>query len=216
METDKLLNPAGIIALIALIALAGWLLFRPRTSFGPNNQFNNQNINRTNDMANNMANQNPASNQPDFPPPVESKSLFPEGYQTGYIVAPMGSSWVKVNQNWELRVDSVLSDSRCPERVVCETSGKAIVKVQFQQIGVDYTKAYFEEMRVEGLNRFPPTGELKPNLFKPLKITGPVGDDRKDVSLNIALVDLIPHPELNDGGTLQKNYIALFKIIENE
>lgn len=146
-----------------------------------------------------------------FPPPVETSSLFPEGKQPGYIVAPMGNAWVKVNDNWEVRLDSVLSDGRCPKGVTCVTAGIAIARVQFRQPGVDYHKAYFEEMKVNGLNRFPPTNELKPSLFLPAHIYGKSAADSEDVSFDIALADLIPYPE--QGEVRTKNYVALFKIM---
>lgn len=147
-----------------------------------------------------------------FPPPVETSSLFPEDKQPGYIVAPIGSAWVKVNDNWELRFDSVLCDDRCPGGITaCETPGVAIAKVQFRQPGVDYHKAYFEEMKVSGLNRFPPTNELKSSLFMPVHIYGKSGADGKDVSFDIALADLIPYPKQGEERTT--NYVALFRIV---
>jgi hypothetical protein len=146
------------------------------------------------------------------PPPVETAGLFPEGKQPGYIVAPLGSTWVKVNDNWQIRLDSVPGDGRCPKGITCATAGWAIASVQFRQPGIDYYKAYFEEMKVSGLNRFPPTNELKPSLFLPVHIYGESGADNKDVSFYIALVDLIPYPIY--GEDLAKNYVGLFKIME--
>ncbi len=145
------------------------------------------------------------------PPPVETAGLFPEGKHPGYIIAPLGSTWVKVNSTWEVRLDSVLGDGRCPKGVTCVTAGIAIARVQFRQPGVDYHKAYFEEMKVNGLNRFPPTDELKPSLFLPVHIYGKSGADGKDVSFDIALADLIPYPKQGEERT--KNYVALFRIM---
>ena len=205
MENNEFVSPVGIVVIVALLVLAGWLILRPRADFQGINQSSNQNINSMNNMN---------DQKPDFPPPIETASLFPEGNQSGYIVAPMGRTWVKINDDWSLRLDSVLGDGRCPKGVDCVTAGFATVKVQFQQPNVDEYKAYFEEMKVQGLNRFPPTNELKSDLFEPIKISGS-NQEGEDIGFTVALVDLIPYPVYQEDQTQQKNYVGLFKIIEN-
>lgn len=190
----------GVFVLVVVVVL---LIFRSHSQPLYNDQNSDPNINLNNDTM--------PKHHADFPPPVETAKLFPEGKRPGYIVVPMGSAWVKVNDNWQIRLDSVLGDGRCPKGVTCVTAGIAIAKVQFRQPGVDYHKAYFEEMKVNGLNRYPPTNELKPSLFLTVHIYGKSSVDGKEVSFDVALADLIPYPKQGEDGT--KNYVALFRIM---
>lgn len=143
----------------------------------------------------------------------ETGALFPEAGITGYFVATMGGAWVKISDDWILRFDTILQDNRCPQRMVCATAGFATAKVYFQQPVVAYEVGYFEKMQVSGLNRYPPTNKLKPSLFKTIHITGTPIKGR-DIDLDIALVDLIPYPDLEKDHPEPTIPVALFRIFK--
>lgn len=139
---------------------------------------------------------------------------FPEPNKPPYFYAPLGGDWIEINKNWSIRLEEVISDNRCPMGVVCETSGTAKVKVQFMQPDVDYSHAYFEELEVQGLNRYPTKdGEIKPELAKPLKINRIHGITNEDIGFTITLADLKPYPQKEFVTDLaDKSYIGLFYI----
>ncbi len=140
--------------------------------------------------------------------------IFPEPNKAPYFYVPLGKDWVKINDNWSIRLDEVISDTRCPLGVVCETCGEAKVKVQFMQPDVSYYKAYFETLEVYGLNRFPmPNGEIKPTMLKPITINRKHAVSNKEIGFKITFVDLRPYPDKQNSLDLKKiNYTALFLV----
>jgi hypothetical protein len=128
---------------------------------------------------------------------AQKNEIFPEYNKPPYFYATLGSEWVKINDNWSIRLAEVLSDSRCPSGYSsCETCGKATVKVQFMQPDVDYYAAYFETLEVFGLNRYPmPNGELKPTMLLPFTIDRIHAISKKQIGFKITLVDLLPYPD---------------------
>lgn len=153
------------------------------------------------------------------PTPIEnSPSIFPEPNQPPYFYAESGGDWVKINGNWSIRLHEVLSDDRCPLGVKCETSGKGRVKVQFMQPDVDYSRAYFEELEVGGLNRWSmPDGDLKPSLFYPLRIERTDAVTSRDIGFTITLADLRPYPDKDlPSDIADTKYVGLFYVSDNK
>ena len=143
------------------------------------------------------------------------KDLFPEPNKPPYFYVSKSDKWVKINDNWSIRIEEVLSDNRCPSGVgSCEESGIAEVKVQFQQPNVDYYSAYYETLLVRGLNRYPmPNGTLKPTLLVPITIDRKDAIIQKQIGFKITLVDLRPYPFQKFVTDVKKiNYTGLFLI----
>lgn len=144
-----------------------------------------------------------------------TEGIFPEPNQPPYFYAPLGADWVKLNDNWSIRLAEVLSDTRCPYGIgSCEESGKAIVKVQFMQPDVRYNSAYFETLEVFGLNRYPmPNGEIKSSMLLPMTINRTHPISNKQIGFKITLVDLRPYPEKHFTAELKSiKYIGLFHV----
>lgn len=155
-------------------------------------------------------------NQNIFSMDISSKGVFPEPNKPPYFYAEAGGDWVKINENWSIRLAEVISDDRCPFGVVCETSGKGMVKVQLRQPDVDYSAAYFKTLMVHGLNRYPmPNGELKPSMLEPVTIENIHVISQKQIGFTITLADLRPYPEKKFVENVKGiKYIGLFHVKE--
>ena len=200
-----MLKYKSLFPLIYLLILASTAFLNCRNSNNNCQNLNNK-INNTQSM--NKKNIEPTSEQ-------NKKGLFPEPNKPPYFYVSKGDEWVKINDNWRIRIAEVLTDTRCPFGFgSCEVSGIAEVKVQFMQPNVDYYKAYYETLIVRGLNRYPmPDGALKPTLLEPLTIDKTDAITKKQIGFKITLVDLRPYP-LNKFYTDLKNinYTGLFCI----
>lgn len=173
-----------------------------------NGQIIKSNVNDTQPMNNEDLKSGAAQNQ---------NGLFPEPDKAPYFYVSLGNEWVKINDNWSIRLAEALSDNRCPSGAgSCEVAGSAEVKVQFQQPDVDYYRAYFETLEVSGLNRFPmPDGAIKPPLLKSIIINRKDAITEKQIGFKITLVDLRPYPFKEFVRDIKKiNYTGLFLIEE--
>ncbi|MDO9184887.1 MAG: hypothetical protein Q7W13_02670 [Bacteroidia bacterium] len=178
-----------------------------------------QNISSNGQITNNNLNDSQTMNTDNFkstPEQIE-KGLFPESNSHPYFYTRLGGEWVKLNDNWSIRLTEIFSDSRCPSGGgACEVSGFAKVKIQLMQPNVDYYKAYFETLIVPGLNRYPmPDGSLKPTLLEPIIIDRKDAITNKQIGLKITLADLHPYPFMKFVSDVKKiKYTGLIHIEE--
>src|SRR3989344_2970055 len=117
---------------------------------------------------------------------------FPEEGRPDYFAVNMGGE-ITIDGALQLKFLEVLSDGRCPKGAQCAWAGQAKLK-----IAVNGKENIFT---VDGLNRYPPTNELKANT----------GSSQTLGERTISLLDLWPYPETNK--TIEKTeYRALFNV----
>jgi hypothetical protein len=129
----------------------------------------------------------------DIPPP------FPEEGKANYYVVGIGRE-IRVNEKLTIRFVRVNEDSRCPEGVTCVWSGRASLETLVITEGTQKSVVF----KVMGINRWPPTGEIKSGTVKTLDVDGN----------KITLMDLAPYPVYQrsiDSG----HYRALFYLGPN-
>ncbi len=126
-------------------------------------------------------------------------SPFPEEGRANCHVAGIGRE-ITMGRKLTIRFVKVVSDSRCPEGVLCVWAGRAFLEtVVTTERG--QTRIVFA---VDGMNRWPPTGEIKSGTFKTLDLDGN----------QLTLMDLAPYPVYQQP-TDPKNYRALFYLGAN-
>jgi hypothetical protein len=124
---------------------------------------------------------------------------FAEKGRVNYYVVGIGRDIV-INEALAIRFVDVTEDSRCPDGVVCAWSGRASLAT----LVTTQDKPKKMVFKVLGMNRWPPTGEIKSSTIQTLDVDGH----------KITLMDLAPYPVHNQPRN-RANYWALFYIGPN-
>lgn len=154
----------------------------------------------------------PSDFSPQEPTMDTPGTTFPESNQPPHFYVPLSNEWTEVNEHWSIRLAEVVKDNRCPDATRCEESGSAEVRVQLMQPDVEYDAAYFETLKVFGLNRYPmPDGEIKPTMLNPITISRTHAVTQEQIGFVLTLVDLRPYPKESPSNISGTPYVGLFR-----
>ena len=91
---------------------------------------------------------------------------FPEEKKEQYYTVGFGQE-TYISDTTKIKFTKLISDTRCPVGMRCETRGEALIMLQLIDDVTDFNKAYISQIKIMGLNRDSVTHELLPELLDP-------------------------------------------------